>query len=278
MHQAPTLPVCAEMDDASLLEMVVQFYQQRALDLPHATKLLDTRGLRHPELLATFRIGLADRELGRRLPARSLKRGALLRDRLTRLGIYRDSGHGHFNGCLVVPIGNAQGQIVEIYGRKLGAADKRGKPKHRWLHSEPQGVFNAASLAAGQELILTDSVLNALSFWCADYRQVTCTLGRATIDGTLLEAIEQAQPARVLLAQRNTVEGNQTAAAAATLVQSKGIETVRLQFPMEQDANDVLRRCGANALAKLIECPVSYAAVAMELTESVETEETLQKE
>ena len=272
MNKAATLPVCADMDDAQLLETVMQFYQQRAAEEPHAAKLLDTRCLRHPDLWNTFRVGLADRELGRRLPPSTLKVGRLLRERLTRMGVYRPSGHGHFNGCLVVPICNALGQVVEVYGRKLNSYDKRGHGSHRWLHAEPQGVFNEASLAAGPELILTDSVLNALSFWCADYRQVTCTLWSSTLNSALLEAIEQAQLTRVLLAQRNTVEGDQAAAGAAKLLQTRGIETRRLHLPVKQDANDVLRRSGANALAKLIERPVSQL-VAMELTEAVEVAE-----
>ena len=51
-----------------------------------------------------FKIGYANRPLGLRLPTGGRQAGAAIRERLTRLGIYRASGHEHRNGAIVFPI------------------------------------------------------------------------------------------------------------------------------------------------------------------------------
>ena len=71
------------------------------------------------ELIDRFRLGYANRTLGYRLPERTgwpVRRSAR---QLQRVGILRESGHEHFNGSLVVPVVDAHGQVIEIYGRKM---------------------------------------------------------------------------------------------------------------------------------------------------------------
>ncbi|UUZ57409.1 hypothetical protein LP419_38600 [Massilia sp. H-1] len=58
----------------------------------------------HPELVHHFKLGYANRTLGLRLPEKNRKAGAEIRARLEKVGIYRESGHEHFNGSLVVPV------------------------------------------------------------------------------------------------------------------------------------------------------------------------------
>ena len=69
-----------------------------------ARAYLASRGLDSDELIDHFQIGFADRTLGLRLPDKNRKEGEALRSRLTQLGLWRDSGHEHFNGCIVVPL------------------------------------------------------------------------------------------------------------------------------------------------------------------------------
>lgn len=72
-------------------------------------------------------------ELGLRLPAKNRKAGADIRGRLQRLGVIRESGHEHFNGSLTVPIFNPDGQVMEMYGRKVTRALRAGTPDHLYL-------------------------------------------------------------------------------------------------------------------------------------------------
>ncbi|PHV09656.1 CHC2 zinc finger domain-containing protein, partial [Chitinimonas sp. BJB300] len=96
------MPVAVDADDQAALGQVVDYYHASLKQSPEALAYLKTRGLDHPELIDTFRLGYANRTLGLRLPEKNRVAGAEVRGRLQRLGVYRDSGHEHFNGSLVV--------------------------------------------------------------------------------------------------------------------------------------------------------------------------------
>ena len=85
-----------------------------------------SRGLDSDELIARFQLGFADRTLGLRLPDSNRNEGETLRSRLAQLGLWRASGHEHFNGCVVVPLRDAAGNVVSLYGRRA----QRGEMKH----------------------------------------------------------------------------------------------------------------------------------------------------
>jgi len=91
-------PVALNADDQALLAQIIGYYHERLKQSPEALAYLASRGLAHPQLVDTFQLGVADRTLGLRLPDKSRKDGAAIRERLQRIGLIRDSGHEHFNG------------------------------------------------------------------------------------------------------------------------------------------------------------------------------------
>ena len=126
-------PVTLEADDQALLDQVIDYYHATLKQSPDALSYLAERGIDSPEAIECFKLGYADRTLGLRLPAKNRKAGAELRSRLVKVGIYRDSGHEHFNGSLIVPIFDENGQVVEVYGRKRRDDLRPGTPKHLYL-------------------------------------------------------------------------------------------------------------------------------------------------
>jgi DNA primase len=135
-------PLERTADDRELLERVVGFYHQALKESQDALGYLERRGLVHSELIDAFRLGFADRTLGYRLPAKNRAAGAEIRGRLQRLGVIRESGHEHFRGSLVIPITNADGVTVQLYGRKLRDDLRAGTPLHLYLPGAHRGVFN----------------------------------------------------------------------------------------------------------------------------------------
>ncbi len=85
-------PLERTADDRELLERVVGFYAPALKECQDALGYLQRRGLVHPELVDTFRLGFADRTLGYRLPAKNRQAGAEIRGRLQRLGVIRGFG------------------------------------------------------------------------------------------------------------------------------------------------------------------------------------------
>ena len=118
--KAETCPLDMEVSDQKFLQQVIEFYHQRLVDDYAAQDYLMKRGILDNEAIKVHQIGFADRDLGRIIPNAQRKLGKDIRTRLADLGIYRrKTGHGHFNGCIVFPIIDPQGNIREIYGRRV---------------------------------------------------------------------------------------------------------------------------------------------------------------
>jgi LysM repeat protein len=117
--RALAAPVSFDADEQALLAQVTDYYHARLKDNEPALAYLNARGLTHPALIDTFKPGVGDRTLGLRLPLGNRLEGAAIRTRLQGLGVMRESGHEHFNGCLVVPVLGEDSQVTEVYGRKL---------------------------------------------------------------------------------------------------------------------------------------------------------------
>jgi DNA primase len=243
--RALAAPVQLDADDQLLLNQTVTYYHQRLQATPEALAYLQTRGLDHPELVAYFQLGVADRSLGLRLPDKRRVAGSQVREQLTRIGLYRESGHEHFNGSLIVPVFDEQGQVVEVYGRKLRDDLRPGTPKHLYLPARDspngkntRGVFNLAALMASREIILCEALIDALTFWCAGYRNVTSSYG---IEGNTCEhvaAFKRHGTQRVLIAYDRDDAGERGAAKVAQQLMAQGIECFRIQFPKGMDANE----------------------------------------
>src|ERR1035437_5314196 len=152
-----TAPVSLDADDQKLLNQTIDYYHQCLKQSPEAAAYLEARGIAGSaaaEAIDTFKLGYANRTLGLRLPEKSRIAGAEIRTRLQEIGIYRDTGHEHFNGSLIVPIMDADGAVTEVYGRKITDALRKGTPLHLYLPGPHRGVFNAQALAAHSEIIL----------------------------------------------------------------------------------------------------------------------------
>jgi DNA primase catalytic core len=232
------LPVLATpSEDAELLGEVVGYYTTALKQTPEALAYLERRGLAHPELIETFRLGYADRTLGYRLPQANRKAGAEIRGRLQALGVLRESGHEHLRGSLVIPLFDANGRVVNLYGRKIRDDLRAGTPDHLYLPGPHRGVFNVAAFAACEELILTEALIDALTFWTAGYRHVASAYGAGGFTGETLEAFEAYGIKRVLIAFDRDAAGDKGAAAVAEQIAARGIGAYRVNFPKGMDAN-----------------------------------------
>jgi DNA primase len=226
-----------DADAAALLRQVIDEYHATLKASPEAQAYLARRGLIHPELIDTFRLGYANRTLGYRLPIKQVKAGATIRAALQQVGILRASGHEHFNGSLVIPVVDAAGDVAEVYGRKIGANLRPGTPLHLYLPGPHRGVFNEAGLIGQEEAILCEALLDALTFWCAGYRNVTSAYGVEGFTDEIVDAFRRHGIRRVLIAYDADAPGNRAADRVAATLMAAGFECYRCRFPKGMDAN-----------------------------------------
>jgi DNA primase len=235
-------PVAREADDRVLLMQVVDYYSETLKQSPEAMKYLSLRGLQSPEIIDRFKLGFANRTLGYRLPAKNRAAGAEMRGRLQQLGILRQSGHEHFNGSLVIPVLNIDSEVVEIYGRKITSNLREGTPDHLYLPGAHAGVWNEEALAASKEIILCESLIDALSFWCAGLRNVTASYGVNGFTADHRRAFEKHGTERVYIAYDRDEAGDKAARELAAELMRVGIECFRVLFPKGMDANEYSRK------------------------------------
>ena len=234
-------PVASEADDATLLKQVIDYYHQSLKTSPEALAYLESRGMTGQvgaEAIDTFQLGFANRTLGLRLPDKNRKAGADIRTRLEVIGIYRESGHEHFNGSLIIPIQNEHGITTEVYGRKITDNLRKGTPQHLYLPGPHRGVFNVRALPVSEEIILCEALIDALTFWCAGYRNVTSSYGIDGLTDDHLAAFQQHGTKRVLIAYDRDEAGERGAVKAAERLMAAGIDCYRIQFPKNMDANE----------------------------------------
>jgi len=235
-------PVAREADDRALLMQVVDYYHETLKQSPEAMKYLESRGLKSSGILDRFKLGFANRTLGYRLPAKNRAAGAEMRGRLQGLGVYRESGHEHFNGSVVIPIFDAAGAVVEMYGRKITPGLRAGTPEHLYLPGEHRGVWNEEALEASQEIILCEALIDALTFWTAGFRNVTASYGVNGFTADHRRAFEKYGTERVYIAYDRDEAGDGAAAKLAGELMGMGVECFRVQFPKGMDANEYARK------------------------------------
>jgi DNA primase len=140
-----------------------------------------------------LRIGFSDRTLGAQLPSPRSKPGQALRTQLQTVGILKDSGHETFRGMVTVPLLSTNGTVTGIYGRRID--------RHALGETETtigSGIFNGTALKNLEEIIVTDNILDAWTFYSAGYTNVICPVGYTLQIADLLNV------KRVLLASEST--------------------------------------------------------------------------
>lgn len=231
-------PLTADADNRTLLREVAAFYHDTLKQTPVVQQYLEKRGLQSAEMVERFKLGFSDRMLGPTLPASNRLAGADVRGRLQKLGVYRESGHEHLRGSLIVPILNLDGDVVQMYGRKVTSNLRPGTPDHLYLPGPLRGVWNEEAFIACKEIILCEALIDALTFWCAGYRNVTAIYGVNNFTEDHRAALRRHGIQRVYLAYDRDDAGERAAKAHSAELLGMGIDCYRVEFPKGMDANE----------------------------------------
>ena len=234
----PKLPTLASLEDQRLLAQVIAYYHTTLLDSPEALEYLTRRGIGAAEAIQTFQLGFANRTLGYRLPQKNRAEGEALRTQLQRVGLYRASGHEHFNGSVVIPIIAQTGEITEVYGRKITEGLRPGTPNHLYLPGPHRGIWNESALADSKEIILCESLIDALTFWCAGFHNVTASYGIEGFTADHLAAFQKHGTERILIAYDRDEAGDRAAEKLSQQLIAAGLDGYRILFPKGMDANE----------------------------------------
>ena len=225
---------------ASLLERVVEHYHRSFCAARAAQAYLTRRGLTNPDLLKAFRIGYADGSLLTRIP-----RTGDVRDELRALGVITEAGRELLGGCVVVPIPDPQtGTWTTLYGRGVRTA------RHCYLPGPLRGVLNFQAARSSDTVIVTESVLDALSFHQAGIATAIPIYGTQGCTADHLDLLAREQVRSVILALDNDDAGRAATAALRERLTAAGLAVRVAEYPAGvKDANELLVSANGNAPA-----------------------------
>jgi hypothetical protein len=216
---------------ASLLERVVEHYHRTFCASRVAQAYLTRRGLTNPDLLKAFRVGYADGSLLKRIP-----RTGDLREALRALGVITEAGRELLGGCIVIPIADPQtGMWTTLYGRGVRTA------RHCYLPGPLRGVWNFQAARSSDTVILTESVLDALSFHQAGLATAIPIYGTQGCMADHLDLLTREQVRTVIVALDNDDAGRTATTALTEKLTAAGIAVRIATYPAGvKDANELL--------------------------------------
>ncbi len=208
-----------------LLAQVVALYHQAFLGSAEAKEYATSRGLTNPELLAALPMGYAGGALLERAPE-----GSETYEALRTLGIVKTDEEGRhprelFSGCLVVPLRDLAGNVVSLYGRSIT------RDQHLYLPGPRRGLVNAQCAATCDELILTESVIDALSFLQAGIPNAIPLYGTNGWTADHEALLEKHRVRRVVLSLDSDEAGQKAAASLSEKLRSRGIAVTNVVLP-----------------------------------------------
>ena len=247
--QAKTPKPAADIDSQALLHKVVEHYHQQLLNHKAARQYLQNRGLDKNELIETFKLGFSDRKVGLEplLASRSSKVGKAERQAFKDIGIRLDSGMERFAGSLVVPVING-GTVLEVYGRKINDVDlRKGVAKHLYLPGKHAGVWNLEGIENQSEIILCESLIDAMTCWVNGFKNVTTSYGVHGFTEDLLTVIQSNDIKTVFIAYDRDEAGDKAAHELIEKLTREKVTAVRLKLPAKMDINEWA--CGSDNFA-----------------------------
>jgi DNA primase catalytic core len=151
-------PKALTVKDRKLLARVVSYYQHTlAQDNRGLNYLKQDRGIADNQSLKDFGAGYANGTLLEILPEDPEVVKAL-----KKIGILNTKGHEVFYNCVVFPLYNARGSVVNLYGRNI---DDEAGTTHLYLPGERSGLVNRQAVKRSQTIILTESIIDALTLY-----------------------------------------------------------------------------------------------------------------
>ena len=233
-------PIDRDADDGALLAAGGRLLSRDAEAVARgAGSIWKSAGLESAEMIERFQLGFANRTLGygcRRRTARPARRCA---GRLQTLGIMRESGHEHFNGSVVIPVFDRERQR----GRRCTAARSRDESaaRARRCICTCRGRIAACGTKrrwqASKEIILCEALIDALTFWCAGYRNVTASYGVSGFTDDHRAAFQKYGTQNVSASPTTATKPARKHLALLRAV-GDGDRLLRVLFPKGMDANE----------------------------------------
>ncbi|ULH27605.1 CHC2 zinc finger domain-containing protein [Leptospira weilii] len=239
-RKIPTTERVSE-EEREIIFNALSYYQRTLRESRNALSYLNTRKVGSDESITKFQIGYCDGRMGRTLPVRQSGIGVRVREVLKDFGILSENGQEYFRGRIVIPIFTQGGELCGMYGRRI-IPSKSGSPDHLYLPGRHLGNWNEEDGFSKKELVLCESILDALTYWENGIRNVTCSYGVEGYTEELHQRILEKGIERVYIAYDGDGAGDKGAKSVHLKLKKEGVTTYRVMIPMGMDVNELAMR------------------------------------
>ncbi len=228
-----------------LLNRVMDFYHRTFTNSPDAIQYLsEERKIKNSAIFNTFKIGYAD---GSILKAA----GTQSKSNLKTLGILTKRGYEFFNGCIVFPILDEHKKCVGMYGRRIKAA--KGKSNHLYLPGPIKGVFNSLAAKRNKEIILAESIIDALSGIANGYTNIIPIYGTNGLTEHHINLFKEYQTKRIIFAFDPDKAGNEAIPKVINRLKNLTLTFSKITLPDKLDLNEYFKLGKNGEFKKLID-------------------------
>lgn len=262
-HPSPSPALTAK--HYKLLNRIVHFYQQELWKDRRGLNYLKSRGITDRQSLIDFGVGFVTGNLLEILPSDDDWESAL-----KQIGILNERGHEMFYGCVVFPLldfnnpstGSGQANTVGLYGRRIDEE----QVAHLYLPGPRRGLINRQAAKRSKTLLLTESIIDALSLYENGFKNVIPIYG---VNGWIedhTKLIQEYKPETLYLCFDSDEAGMKAShlikeklrsMKEETLRQSSGQAGIRIKTPVVKlpvkDINDYFKKYRAEEFEKLLQ-------------------------
>ena len=245
--------------DRKLLNKVVSYYQHTLTqDSRGINYLKQERGITDNQSIKDFGVGYANGTLleilpvadpadvsgdadpassGSKIPLPCAGEDEEVLCALKRIGILNSKGHELFYNCVVFPLYSSNGSIVNLYGRNI--EDENGVA-HLYLPGPRAGIVNRQAVKRSQSIILTESIIDALTLYDQGFKNVIPVYGvNGLIDDHLSLFYRRIKEAYIVFDSDEA--GRKGAEAVALRLKQKQITPYLVSLPIK-DVNIFFKR------------------------------------
>ncbi|MFC1708290.1 CHC2 zinc finger domain-containing protein, partial [Planctomycetota bacterium] len=210
---------------AGLLARAAAHYAQSLEQALTARSYLAKRGLCDPVLLERFEIGHGDGSI-KTVFSRAEGQAA---------GFINKRGTDFFYRAITFPLRDPEGRVVSFYARHTQ------RSRHLYLPGPHRGLFNVPALRSQHSIILTESIIDALSAIRLGVENVLPLYGIHGLTEDHKELIEREKVLEVTLLLDNDDAGERVIEPLAAALEELGVTVYRAELPVGiKDLNDYL--------------------------------------
>ena len=175
-----------KVKERKLLSRVVSYYQHVLSENPQCLIYFNNLGIRNTQTIRDFEIGYVNGTLKNILPD-DPEVSAILK----KLGILNRKGDEAFNNCVVFPMFDQDGGIINLSGYNIETGEK--------LYLGSNGVINHQAVKRASTVLLTETVFDTLIIYDQGFKNVVPVHDTRAINKDLLSLFKDKVQAAYLL-------------------------------------------------------------------------------